>query len=84
MCPALAICGPAPQRTRERRRIHFPPSACSSKIEQQAGIKIVILVAQVESIPDEVRPGLSKTIQEAVIPACERIVQVLERERTVA
>jgi coenzyme F420 hydrogenase subunit delta len=55
----------------------FPTVSLLAKIEQQAGIKIVILVAQVESIPDEVRPGLSKTIQAAVIPACDRIAQIL-------
>ncbi|MFZ1986561.1 MAG: hydrogenase maturation protease [Desulfatitalea sp.] len=62
----------------------FPTVSLLAKIEKQAGIKIVILVAQIEFIPDEVRPGLSKTMQGAVMPACERIVRVLERERTVA
>ncbi len=62
----------------------FPTVSLLAKIEQQTNVRIIVLVAQVECIPEEVRPGLSETIQAAVIPACERIVQVLERERTVA
>ena len=55
----------------------FPTVSLLAKIEAHAKIKIVILVAQIEHIPDEVRPGLSKTIQAAVIPACDRIAQIL-------
>lgn len=62
----------------------FPTVSLLAKIEQQAKVKIVVLVAQIESIPEEVRPGLSKALQRAVAPACERIVQVLEKERTAA
>jgi coenzyme F420 hydrogenase subunit delta len=57
----------------------FPTVSLLAKIEAQAGIKIVILVAQIEQIPDEVRPGLSRTIQAAVAPACDRIAQILAR-----
>jgi coenzyme F420 hydrogenase subunit delta len=55
----------------------FPTVSLLAKIEAHAKIKIVILVAQIEHIPDEVRPGLSKRIQAAVIPACDRIAQIL-------
>ena len=74
-----------PEKKRSDFSLHqFPTVSLLAEIEAQARIKIIILVAQVETIPDEVRPGLTKTIQAAVIPACERIVQVLERERTIA
>ncbi|RJQ65835.1 MAG: hydrogenase maturation protease [Desulfobacteraceae bacterium] len=56
----------------------FPTINLLAKLKDQAKIKIIVLVAQVDHIPDEVSPGLSKTVQEAVKPACERIVQILE------
>ncbi len=58
----------------------FPTVSLLAKIERQAGIKIAVVVAQVESIPEEVRPGLSTVLQNAVAPACAHLVRVLERE----
>ena len=34
-------------------------------------------VAQIEAIPDEVRPGLSVALQQAVEPMCRLILQTL-------
>jgi coenzyme F420 hydrogenase subunit delta len=57
----------------------FPTTNLLAQLKENTKIEIVVLVAQIENIPDEVSPGLSKTVQGAVIPACERIVQILKR-----
>jgi len=57
----------------------FPTVNLLAKIKVHAKIEIIVLVVQIENIPDEVGPGLSKTVQGAVIPACERIVRIMER-----
>jgi hypothetical protein len=33
-------------------------------------------------LPDEIRPGLSETMENAVIPACEHILKLLDQEIT--
>ncbi len=57
----------------------FPTVNLLAELNEYAKIKIIVVVAQVETIPDEVSPGLSLTLQAAVKPACERIVKMLEQ-----
>ena len=57
----------------------FPTVNLLAELHEYAKIQVIVVVAQVETIPDEVSPGLSLTLQAAVKPACERIVQILKQ-----
>jgi coenzyme F420 hydrogenase subunit delta len=58
----------------------FPTVNLLAELKEQAKIDIIVLAAQIEIIPDEIRPGLSETMENAVIPACEHILKLLDRE----
>lgn len=47
------------------------------EIRDYTDIDVRVLVAQIEAIPDEVRPGLSLPLQQAVEPMCRLILQTL-------
>lgn len=55
----------------------FPTVNLLSELKENTAIDVIILVAQTEKIPDEVRPGLSETLQGALPKACERIMGYL-------
>lgn len=55
----------------------FPTVNLLQELEQYTGIKVLILAAQVHAIPDEIAPGLSPFMLEAVDKACEQIAQLL-------
>lgn len=59
----------------------FPTVNLLAELKAHAKIEVAVLVAQIEKIPDEVGPGLSKTLKSAVVPACERIMRILEKDR---
>ena len=52
----------------------FPTVNVLKELAEHSGMEVQILVVQVESIPDEVRPGLSGPVAEAVPRACEYLV----------
>jgi len=58
----------------------FPTVNLLAELKELANIEIIVLVAQIEILPDEIGPGLSKTMENAVIPACERIMHLLHQE----
>jgi Ni,Fe-hydrogenase maturation factor len=49
------------------------------ELKDLTSIDIKVLVVQIESIPDEVMPGLSKPVQDAVYEACRRVMQILQK-----
>ncbi|WP_457576846.1 hydrogenase maturation protease [Desulfomarina sp.] len=53
----------------------FPTVNLLQELEENTGINILILAAQVEYIPKEIQPGLSPAMSAAVRKACEKIVQ---------
>lgn len=55
----------------------FPTVNLLQELEQHTGIKVVILAAQIDFIPEEIAPGLSQAMTEAVSPACAEIVKIL-------
>ncbi len=55
----------------------FPTVNLLSELEEHTGMRIIILAAQVEYIPDEIQPGLSPSMKKAVLAACEKILQIL-------
>ncbi len=55
----------------------FPTVNLLHEIEEHTTIRVDILVAQVEYIPDEIEPGLSLSMKSAIPVACEKILQIL-------
>lgn len=67
-----------PEKKKSDFSLHqFPTVNLLAGLETQAKIEIKVVVVQVETVPDEVKPGLSRTVQRAVMPVCERILQLL-------
>ena len=55
----------------------FPTVNLLQELEQNTGIKVQILAAQIAFIPEEIAPGLSPAMSKAVTEACEKVSQVL-------
>lgn len=55
----------------------FPTVNLLLELEQHTGIRVIILAAQVEYIPEEIEPGLTPAMSAAVSVACEKIEQIL-------
>lgn len=69
-----------PEQKRSDFSLHqFPTVNLLAELKTHAKIEIVVVVTQIENIPDEVIPGLSKPVQDAVQPACERILRILKQ-----
>jgi Ni,Fe-hydrogenase maturation factor len=52
------------------------------ELKEHSRIDIKILVAQVEAIPDEVKPGLSPAMTSAIDTACQRLMADLSGEES--
>ncbi|PID43046.1 MAG: coenzyme F420 hydrogenase [Proteobacteria bacterium] len=65
------------------RKIHdfslhqFPTVNLLQEIEEYTGIRVTIVAAQAEYIPEEIEEGLSAPMHAAVSEACELISQIL-------
>ncbi len=57
----------------------FPTVYMLEELKNHAQLDVQILVVQIESIPDEVRPGLSAPVAEAVPRACEYLLGEMEK-----
>ena len=55
----------------------FPTVNLLQELEQNTGIEVLILAAQIEYIPEEIAPGLSPAMSKAVTQAFEKIAQIL-------
>lgn len=55
----------------------FPTVNLLQELAQNTGIKVLILAAQINYIPEEIAPGLSSDMSKAVTEACEKIAQIL-------
>lgn len=55
----------------------FPTVNLLADLKAHCHLNITIIVAQIKNIPDEIKPGLSKPLQQAVVEACERIMQFI-------
>ena len=57
-----------------------PSSNLLREIRDYCKIKITILACQVQKIPEQVAPGLSKPVQKAVPKMCSNILEILRTE----
>jgi coenzyme F420 hydrogenase subunit delta len=56
----------------------FPTVNMLHELKQHSQIDIKILVAQVDAIPEEVKPGLSPVMARAIDTACQRLLADLQ------
>ncbi len=55
----------------------MPSSNLLKELRKEANIPIRIIVAQVKHIPEEIEPGLSDELKNAITPMCKRMIEVL-------
>jgi coenzyme F420 hydrogenase subunit delta len=55
----------------------FPTVNLLQELEENTGIRVLIIAAQIQYIPDEIAPGLSPAMTDAVTKACEKIAHIL-------
>jgi coenzyme F420 hydrogenase subunit delta len=60
----------------------FPTVNMLQELQQYTDMHVTILVAQVNSLPRQVSPGLSPAVAAAVPKACERIMDILSITRS--
>ena len=61
----------------------FPTVNLLHELEQNTGIRVTIIAAQIEYIPEEIEPGLSEPMAAAVLKASEMIMQKLSENSSV-
>jgi len=59
----------------------FPTVNMLAELKESSGLEVKIIVAQTDTLPEEVRPGLSEPVQRAVATACEKIIEVINAGR---
>lgn len=55
-----------------------PTSNLLRELKEKCGVDVKIISAQVQNIPDEVAPGLSKVIRDSIPTACKKILDALK------
>jgi coenzyme F420 hydrogenase subunit delta len=55
----------------------FPTVNLLQELQENTGIQILILAAQIKHIPEEIAPGLSPAVSKAVVVASEKISKIL-------
>ena len=60
----------------------IPTSNLLREIKELRRVEVHIVCAQVESIPESVRPGLSEALVRALPLACEKILEEIRRQST--
>ncbi len=56
----------------------LPTSNLLRELSLSCGVEVRIISAQVQHIPDEVSPGLSETVRDAIPSACEKIFAAIK------
>jgi coenzyme F420 hydrogenase subunit delta len=75
----IPVAGIPEQKIADFSLHQFPTVNLLQELQEQSGIQVKIIVAQTESIPQEVAPGLSQTMQGAVAIACEKIIEAISK-----
>jgi coenzyme F420 hydrogenase subunit delta len=60
----------------------FPTTNMLKEIKEETPVDVRVLVVQVSDMPDEVKPGLSKPLQTAIRPMCERVLSEIDSTST--
>jgi coenzyme F420 hydrogenase subunit delta len=73
----IPVEGIAEKKTADFSLHQFPTVNILQELKDRTSIDVVVLVAQAEVVPDAINPGLSETMQAAVIEACERLTRYI-------
>ena len=73
----ISVSGIPAKKTCDFSLHQFPTVNILKELEEQTRIAIHILVAQVAYLPEEVHPGLSAEVTEAVPLACRRLLSLI-------
>ncbi len=76
----IPVAGIPDKKTSDFSLHQFPTVNMLQELQEHSPIDIKILVAQVETIPDAVTPGLSPTMAGAIDPLCRRLLADLRVE----
>jgi coenzyme F420 hydrogenase subunit delta len=76
----IAVAGIPEQKATDFSLHQFPTVNLLQELQEQSGIQVKIIVAQIETIPQEVAPGLSQTMQGAVVTACGKIIEIISQD----
>jgi len=57
---------------------HMPTTNLLKELRDYCDVEVIIIVAQIESIPEAVNPGLSKALTDAVGVAAEEVLRICE------
>ena len=69
-----------PKKTSDFSLHQFPTTNMLKELKEATDMDIRVLVGQIETIPDEVSPGLSPAMASAVSRASHRILEMIEKE----
>jgi coenzyme F420 hydrogenase subunit delta len=61
----------------------FPTVNLLAELEEHTGITVDVVVAQVEYIPDQIEPGLSQSMRDAVPVACNKIIKMISKTEAI-
>ncbi len=75
----IPVAGIPEHKTSDFSLHQFPTVNLLQELQEQSGIQVKIIVAQIETIPQEVAPGLSQAVQGAVVTACEKIIEIISQ-----
>lgn len=56
----------------------LPTSNLLRELENMCGVNVRIISVQIQNIPDEVSPGLSKVIRDSIPAVCEKILSAIK------
>ncbi len=56
----------------------LPTSNLLRELENMCGVNVRIISVQIQNIPDEVSPGLSRVIRDSIPAACEKILSAIK------
>ena len=73
----IPVAGIPDKKTSDFSLHQFPTVNMLQELKEHSPIDIKIIVAQVETIPEEVKPGLSPPMTRAIDIACRRILAAL-------
>jgi coenzyme F420 hydrogenase subunit delta len=57
---------------------HMPTTNLLKELRDLCDVEVIIIVAQIESIPEVVRPGLSDALAKSVAVAAEEVLQLVD------
>ncbi len=56
----------------------LPTSNLLRELENMCGVNVRIISVQIQNIPDEVSPGLSKVIRDSIPAVCEKVLSAIK------